>query len=213
MFAHDRDLLRFEPALFRDLAWNSQRLSRGQGTVSGTTLTISTPEVAFDAAGITAGHVATINGISYEVLGRLFPTQLHISRLRADANGPAIPPSPVTNVECGIYTFAPQIGVVHRQVLRMLGIDPFAAPVPGRPSETAITNADALVRLECVGALHLIYAAAGAASDETSPANQRAAMYKDLFAQERTRAHAELDLDGDGVPEVTRRCAIIQLVR
>src|SRR6185295_3403553 len=115
MFATDRDLLALEPNLFRDLVWAGQRLPRGTSSISGTTLTCSSPETLFDAAGVTTGHVIVANGIGHEVISRLSTTQLSISRPRAASTSPVLPPTAATNVEAWVVTFAPQMEVVHRQ--------------------------------------------------------------------------------------------------
>ena len=214
MFATDRDLLAFEPTLFRDVMWISQRLVDGMATISSSVLTMSSADAAFDAAGVTAGHVVFINGVSYEVLERLSSTQLRLSRPRPTADGVQIP---VANIGAAtaarVATFAPQLAHVHDQLLRMLGIEPGEASAPGPPAEADITNPEALMRAECLGALHLIFAAAGALAPADSPTNQRAEFYRMRYAQERERAAAEIDLDGDGQPDAIRSLNVRYLVR
>ena len=165
MFATDRDLLVLEPNLFRDAAWVGQRMSRGVGSITGTMLSIPTPDVALDQAGVDAGNVVTIGGASYEVIERLSDTELTISRLRNGASWPPLPPMPVSGVEAVISTFSPQIAIVHAQVLRMLGLQP-ASPEP--PDEGCITNPADFVLLESLGALHLVFAAASSLSAQSS---------------------------------------------
>ena len=70
MFATDRDLLALEPNLFRDVGWVSQRLVVGTGSISGTTLTMSAQDVAFDGAGVGAGSVVVVDSAAYEVRAR-----------------------------------------------------------------------------------------------------------------------------------------------
>src|SRR5207302_1998463 len=103
---------------------------------------------------------------------RLSSTTLTLSRLRPDEAAPNSPPMPASNVEFWVATFAPQLAMVHRQVLRMLGFEPQGAVIPGAPTEAGITNPQALARLEVLGALHLIYTAAGAAAPDSAPANR-----------------------------------------
>jgi hypothetical protein len=214
MFATDRDLLIFEPNLFRDVSWTSQRLCQGTATIASSIMTIAGADVALDDAGITAGHVAFIGGTPYEIIERLSPTTARLSRLRVDPHDDPIPVGPVaTAVACSVFTFAPQIAMVHRQVLPMLGIEPGAASAPGQPAETDITNPAAFTRLECLGALHLIYSAAGSLTAADSPTNQRAEFYRQRFAQERERTAAEIDLNGDGLPDATRRLNVVYLLR
>lgn len=216
MFASDRDLLIFEPNLFRDVGWLGQRLLKGTGSISGTTLTISAFDVGFDAAGIAAGHIVTVDGVAYEVLARLSASQATISRLRAMADDPALPPSAVTGKETFIVSFAPQLAQVHGQVIRMLGIepqDPVLPGVPGTPTEASITNPEALRTVEALGALFLIYAAASALAGSAGDSSERAEWYRRRFMQERERIAVRLDVDGDGLPDATRRLAMGQWVR
>lgn len=210
MFATDRDLLAFEPNLFRDAAWVGQRLSRGLASIVGNTLTFSSPEIGLDDAGIAAGHIATIGGVSYEVTERLSATAITVSRLRASLTDPILPPSPVTSIEAAIATFAPQIAITHGQILRMLGLEP-VAPTP--PDETDILNPRDLVTLESLGALHLIFAAASGLSAPGTPLTQKAEWYRQRFAAERQRTAARLDLNNDGLPDAIRRPNIIQFIR
>lgn len=214
MYATDRDLLVIEPNLFRDYFWVGQRLTRGVGSVSGTTLSIAAPEVAFDAANVGAGHVVCVNGVGYEVTARLSATQLTISRVRAEGSTAIVPPSAATSVECWVATFAPQIEMTHRQVLRMAGIVPGPGPyAAGEVGEGAVTNAAELVRLEALGALHLIHSAASAGAAMDAPAARRASLYRRLFGDERSRVRVEVDTNGDGVGDAVRGLNVVVVGR
>lgn len=207
----DRDLLLLEPSLFRDLGWVGQRLCRSSATIAGTTITLSSPDVGLDAAGVTTGHVVSFEGVGYEVVARLSATTATISRARGEPDDPVIPPAPWAVASTAEFTtFGPQIAIVHGQLLRMLGIDPGDA---GAPPESSITNPRALTLAETLGALHLVYAAAAAPQRRDGPLHERAEMYRRRFAQERLRAVIRLDLDGDGVADATRRLSIAQLWR
>lgn len=213
MFVNDRELLMLEPTLFRDVAWVGQRLVGGTGNVSGTTLSLTAQDVTFEDAKVTAGHVVLVGGAPYEVIERLTATTATISRIRVATGDPILPPSPTTAQPVSVVTFRPQIGMIHDQVLRMIGIEPGAAPEPGQPGEADITNPDALQRVEALGSLHLIYTAAAVLSPPQSSLWTRAEMYRQRFAAERHRAIARIDLDGDGLADATRRLNIIQFIR
>lgn len=212
-FANDALLLTLEPGLFRDVAWVGQRLVLGQGSCSGTALTMTSQDVLFDAAGVDAGNVVLVAGTAYEVIARVSGTVLTVSRLRASDDDALIPVSGATGVEVSVPTFAPQIAVVHRQVLRMIGIEPDAPEEEGRIGPSAIVNPEALAQVEALGALHLIYAGAGSALGPESPPARRAESYRQRFADERQRAVALIDTDGDGQPDAVRRLNILALVR
>jgi hypothetical protein len=212
MFTTDRDLLVLEPGLFRDVGWVAQRLTKGTGSISGNTLTITGADVPLDAANITTGHVVTVGGTSYEVIARQSPTALTISRPRASTTDAIQPPSPATGVETLVTTFAPQIAMVERQVLRMAGIEP-EDTTPGVVTTSAIVNPTALTMLIALGTLHVLYAAAGASSSANGWLADRAAMYRERFAAARQNARVLIDLDGDGTPDATRKLNVVQFIR
>lgn len=208
MFTKDRDLLALEPTLFRDIAWAGQRLLTGAGSTSGTTLTL----IAGDAslADITTGHVVLVDGLPLEVLGRTGPQALTVSLLRESAAAPAIPPPALAAKPVTVNTFAPQIAIVHAQLLRAVGIDD---AVPDAPAESAITNAAALRLVESLGALHLIFSAAATLAGPMSSLAARAQLYQHRFRLERARTAVRLDLDGDGETDTIRHLHIYRLLR
>jgi len=210
MFARDRDLLALEPNLFETTAWVGQRLLEGTGDVSGTTLTLTSPG-SFESSGVGAGSVVVFNGVAHEVVERLGSSSVMVSRMRgSETDAPVAPPSAVDG-SVQVPSFGPQLGLVHAQVLRMLGIEP--GDNEARPSEADVTNPEALRLVEALGALHLIYAAASALSPAGSGLSERASLYRELFAQERMRAAARVDLDGDGRADATRRLNVVQFIR
>lgn len=212
-FANDALLLTLEPALFRDVAWVGQRLVLGQGSCSGTALTMTSQDVLFDAAGVNAGNVVLVTGTAYEVVARVSGTVLTISRLRASNDDALIPVSGATGVEISVPTFAPQIAMVHRQVLRMIGIEPDMPEADGVIGVSAIINPESLAHVEALGALHLVYAGASSALGPESPLARKAEFHRQRFADQRQRAVAMIDTDGDGQPDAVRRLNILALVR
>jgi hypothetical protein len=212
-FAVDRDLLVLEPGLFREVMWVGQRLVSGTGNASGTALTMTSQDVLFDAADVSSGNVVLVGGAAYEVLDRVSGTVLTISRLRGVPDDAAIPVTGETGASVTIATFAPQIETVHRQVLRMVGIEPDITPEDGQANESSILNRTAFARLEALGALHLVYSAASASIGSDSPLGQKSTIYRERFATDRQRTVGVLDLNGDGKPDATRRLNVIQFLR
>ncbi len=214
MFITDRDLLALEPSLFRDVVWSGQRLCKATASTLNTTLTATGADNDFSDAQITAGHVVVVDGAAYEVIERVSASELTISRLRPSTTDFPIPVSACTDKPLWIVTFAPQIRTIHQQILRMLGVEPAGAPVPpGTPTEAHITNRCDLAPLEIFGTLYLVLSAAAATAGPQSPLGIRAAFFRSLFSQERARAVATLDLDGDGRPETTARLNTAALQR
>lgn len=200
-----------EPGVVRDAGWAGQRVLDVNGSVSGTTLTISSG--SFVDSEVDAGSVALIDSLAVEVVSRTSATQAVVSLLRSDATGAAVAPPVETNRPVKVYTFGPQLAMVHRQVLSMIGIDPDGGSNGDQLDESAVTNPGALVRLEALGALHLIYAAAAAPGRGGQGMADRAALYKERFGAERERVVATIDTDGDGIAEVSRRPSVFSMTR
>lgn len=215
MLTTDTDLARLEPAVFMDAQHAAQRLTRGTVSISGTTLTTIGVDVAFDAAGIGPGHVAVVDNQTYEVVERTGATTLMVSRVRPRGQADLWPPTPVTGKPMHIVTFAAQRSIAHGQVMRSIGIKPDLPPdAPGgRPGVESILNPGALVQLESLAALHLIWMSATLNAGADAAVAARADRYRDMYARERERVGAFIDLDGDGFPDAVRRPSVIQLTR
>ncbi len=209
-FAKDRDLLVYEPLLFRDVAWSGQRLHESGGvTVAGTSLLVVGAD--FVSAGIDAGHVAVVDGLALEIVSRQTTTQLEVSLLRAKRDGANLPPPAVTNGTMTVCSFGPQLEMAHEQLLRCAGIE--LSDAGATPGEMDITNSADLIGVEALGALHLIFAAASAMAGPNSLLWTKAKMYRKRFAAHRDRAMVEVDLNGDGSPDAIRRFNTLQFVR
>ncbi len=214
MFARDRDLLLIEPNVFRDVGWAGQRLVSATGSISGTTLSLTSMDVTLEDAGIGAGDVATVGGVSHEIIERLSSSEATISRVRGSLEDDVLPPSPATNEAAYVMTFGPQLALTHAKVIRMFGLEAGAVVVgeeSGLVYEGQVVNAPALATLEALGTLHLIYAAASGFG--AGGAREKAEMYAARFDVERQRAVAMLDLDGDGAADATRRASMRSLRR
>ncbi|MBL8760367.1 MAG: hypothetical protein JNL50_03610 [Phycisphaerae bacterium] len=211
MFATDRDLLAIEPNVFNEVSWVGQRLVKGTGDVDDGVLTLTTFDRDFVVAGVDAGHVVLVSNVAYEVLERVSATEVAVSRLRASVDGAAIWPADVVGAGVEVRTFGPQVGVTHDLVLRLLGIE--GSATPEGLGESAVVNGAALARVEALGALHLVYAAAGSLSGPGTALWERGEMYRRRFAAERQTAAARVDTDGDGVADATRRMNVVWFVR
>lgn len=214
MFATDRDLLVLEPGIFRDVGWAAQSRLRATGSVASGVLTVT--GVNFAGLGVTTGHVVVFDGVPMEVLTRLSNTTLGVSLIRADGGGAgaAITPGDASNRSVSIATFAPQIEIVHRQILRMAGIGEDRPGADGSVTgESAIVNPAGLRLLESLGALHLVFASAASVAGDGSSAMLRAKMYRERFDAERARVGVILDLDGDGLADARRTLQLARLIR
>ena len=212
MFATDRDLLVMEPALWQEIAWAAQTRARTTGSIGAGTGILTTPSINLASLGIEPGHVAIVDGVPLEVIARLSATTASVSLLRASADGPPIFPGAVTGASVVLSTFSPQLGLAHTQILRLAGIEPAASSDPHAITEAHILNPRDATLLECLGALHLIYAGA-AASGHDKLLLDRTQTYRDRFAHERRRLRLLLDLDRDGLPDAQRALGVAHLVR
>lgn len=215
MFAQDRDLLMYEPRLFLDTVWVGQRQVSATGIVVSGVAVVS--GAMFATNGIAAGQVVTYKDAAYEVVQVLGETQLGLSVPRASADDPVILAPDTASTAIKIYTFRHQLLIVHEQILRMIGIEPEVEAKAGESivTESSIVNPGAMRRLEALGALHLIYAAASVAGPlgEGSVYAEKAAMYRERFAAERERVNVLIDTDGDGRADAARRPTVMHLVR
>ncbi len=211
MFITDRDLLAFEPDLFRDAGFVSQRLINTTGSISSGKLNITGAD--FAATGVTVGHVVVHNGTPMEVLLRNSATQVTVSLLRASAADAAIVPPNASTAAAVVFTFAPQVASAHAMVLAMLGLPAAGRGLAGEIDETAIKNPDDLRTLEALLTLGLVWAGAAAVAGPGSNAAARAEQYRLRAARERSAAVARLDANGDGVADSERRAGAGVFVR
>lgn len=204
-FASDRDVLALEPSVFRDIVFEPQVLVRASdGLIAGSVLSSLSSD--FEAAGVDAGSVIVIGETAREVIARLSATTLSLSQLRASVNDPVIPVPSGTGLTILVGTFLPQITESHQRVMRALGT---TAP----EDESAVVVDEHLRRLEAIGALQHVYAAAANEPSPDDPSWARGLWYGDRFARELRRVTLRLDADGDGVAEITRRVQPTRMVR
>ena len=211
----DRDLLILEPRLFNDFGWLSHRLHRAtSATMQSGGVGVTDASAPFAGLTIAAGHVLLINDLPVEITAITSATQAEISLLRASAADPAIPArtlSGTVTIEC--FSFAPQIAMVHERIIRSLGLALGATTDGGPLAEDRITNPDDITRVVALGALHLIFSAATPLVADNSTVRAKADAYRERFAAARRSLAAEIDTDGDGIADATRRTSLITLVR
>lgn len=214
MLTTDTNLLRLEPNLFTDIQWLSQRLLKATGAVSGTTLTISAFDVNFDGAQLAPGMVILIAGVPHEVVSKLTSTTAQISRIRAAAADPILTPAPSTGVEVLLTTFRPQIAGATDQIFRALGLNPAQPPTDslGHPS-AIVTDPASLERFASLTTLAALFICASDLQSEGGTQSRRAQRYQQLATLERRNLAAQIDTNGDGEPDATRRANVVPLIR
>lgn len=215
MFARDRDLLLFEPLLFREVYWAGQELFRGDVVVRFDAQTVS-PFAELPGGG-DAGYVVLVDGVERLVISWVNATIARLGRLPSapDTDEPLVM-TPDETLSVVVTTFRPQIAVVHEQLMTSVGLGTSQTGVytGGAPTAGNVVNASEVRRVEAIGTLHLIYSAATALAGSDHPGfASKAEMYRERFERERQRVRYEIDLDGDGVADAARRPSVMHLRR
>jgi len=211
VFAKDVDLIRLEPGLFQDVAWLAQRqlVLPSVQVVSASMLRVE--YFNFNAWGIEPGGVLLIDGRPVEVIDIPLQDLIFFSMVRASDDDETLPVHGLpTDVALEAQTFSPQIRAEHDRLMRALGL---ATIDPDAPDETSVTNPRAVARVEALGALAQIYAAAAPLPGADSVLGAKAERYAAQFERERRSLAVEIDLDGDGAPDATRRINLLRMQR
>lgn len=203
MFAADCDLLKFEPMLFHDLRWPSQRLLRGRCTLDQVSLGLESTDITFEAAQVSTGSVIIVGETPLEVVQRVEAKKLIVSRVRPGGAPPI--PVPAFVGDCVVASFAVQLDLAHRTMRRMAGL--------GTSDQVIILNPEDARAANALGALSLIFVAASNGAGADHPHSQRAVMYQKRFEAECERLTLVLDTNSDGIADTSRRLAGGPMVR
>ena len=214
-FSNDADILKYEPALFGELHLPWQVLAAGGGgTLSGTTFTASGAD--FVSALIMTGHVIYLQAAgglldgAYEIVSVDSATELTVSVIRTDSDDEPIAPPAAADISYRIGTFGPQAGEAAFQLTEYFGIK------PGNPASDMdiedILDAGVLKTASVFAVLSSVYAMlANKADDENLW--KKSSYYQKLFEKARQRCRLSIDIDGDGVVDVTKAGASKRMVR
>ena len=210
MLITDTTLLRLAPHVFSDASDLATILIDGtDGVVSGSQFTSAGSD--FTINDIDTGNVIVIDGNPVEIDARQSATQLDVSRARASDADALIPPGDGSTLTFSVPTFERQIAEQQAWVLGALGIDP-SHPETGLDETSIIDTADVEILIALRAIAHLYEVAAARAPTDDALAMQ-AAQWRTI---ERTQRHGTvvyLDLDGDGVPDATRRVDVVEFAR
>jgi len=212
-FCTDIDLLHWEPNIFRDAAFASQTLMSGTANISGSSLTISSG--SFVDSHIEPNQVVVLSGAvagSFPVLAVNSATSLTVSVLYDklfDDPPVAGPIATATGINFVIRTFWPQRSVISEILQQSAGL------IPGDPRTAGATIINlAVLRRPCVlGSLQLIYSALSAIADAPKEYANRADLYERLYRSAMRSTLVQIDLNGDGIADCSRRLNNIELVR
>jgi hypothetical protein len=211
----DRDLLAMEPVLFLGRGQAAQILAAGaDGEIAGGRFHCLTAD--FLQAGILPGMVLTVwtttagEGLAYEIVSVEAPTQMTISILRADDQGPALPPPAQTGLSFHVMTYRPQIeGVTGtlaeklRRIGEAVGVDFLAGD---------LADSAQLRRTVAYGCLTDVFVLRSENSGSGDANWIKAEHYRQLFRESQTRLRLAVDA-GDGRAEQTRSLGNVTLRR
>jgi len=218
-FCSDVDLLHWEPRLFVDASAAAQLLLNGNGSISGTTFTLSVGSFASNK--IEADQVLVLTGWasgSYPIVSVDSDTTLTFSVLYDglypdDGSSPvAIPIASSGSLGFFIRTFWPQRRIASDLLRHAAGFGPTVDPALANQT---ILNPQVLRRACALGTLQMIYSALAATipSANVTPYSARADIYATLFRQAMRSAQVEVDLNGDGTADEVRPLSLLRFVR
>lgn len=211
----DRDILKYEPALFGANHLANQVIAAGtDGELTGTTFQASGAD--FVSAQVEAGdciYLKSADGVLdgvYEIAAVDSATQLCVSVLRADSEADPIAPPAGSDVTYRISTFKPQIAEVSLRLMEYLWIKP--GEVRGDTCADEILESDQVRQLCAMGAIIVSYItlAAGAGDENLW---SKAEHYERLFGEGMERCRVAIDKDGDGVADGIRYGGCGRLIR
>lgn len=213
-FSRDVDLLKWEPVLFRNLAFPSQMLCQGiDGVTSGTRFTSGSG--AFVERGVKAGQVIYLYNSAidscYEITAVVSATELTVSVVRGNAEQEPIAVPGGSNLQYRISTFDPQAEEAGEEMLRYFGIDIGSSEEQIRSE--MILDGGVLRQASVFSILSAVYASqAGGAEDETGYwlKSQR---YQKLYQASRAGARITLDTDGNLLVNEVRGGGSLRMLR
>ncbi|MFO8014799.1 MAG: hypothetical protein R6X20_16005 [Phycisphaerae bacterium] len=214
-FSTDADLLKWEPALVREIVLDHQCLTRAEGATAEA-FTVTAADGQFVARQVRPGHVVHLSnpdqGVDggYEVLAVESETELTAAAV-GTAGDEAVPLPSATDLALRIQTFDPQHEEARYALLARFGLEADAAD-PTADLADWIAQRRSLRRASVALVLATLYrgqAAGGADGGLATKADHYARLYEDEVAKVRLI----LDRDGDGRADDVRSLASHRLRR
>lgn len=203
-FSTDADLLKWEPALYREILIDSQRLTGGAGAAaSGLEVTA---DGQFVTRGVRSGHVIHLanpdQGLDgwYEIVS-VETESLVLATVVGSPPDDLVPLPAATDLDFAVRTFDPQHEEARWAILARFGLETDARD-PASDLEGWIVGQRVFRRASVALVLATLYRGQ-AAGGETGLA-RKADHYGDLYEQELTKARVHLDRSGDGLPDEVR---------
>jgi hypothetical protein len=215
-FSTDADLLKWEPALMRELVLDHQCLTRGDGATSAT-FSVTATGGAFVTSRVRPGHVVHLSnpdqGVDgcYEVLSVESETEL-MAGLVGGRGDEWVPLPAATGLAFSIHTFDPQHEEARWALLARFGLET-DADAAGEDLARWIAEHRGLRRASVALVLATIYRGQSAGGPEASGLARKAEHYARLYEDEAAKARLVLDRDADGRPDDVRTLASHRLRR
>jgi len=214
-FCSDADILKYEPVLFGESHLPGQVLTSGEnGSLSGTTFTAVGAD--FVSAQVPTGGVVYLRSADglldggYEIVSVDSATQLTVSVVRSQSGDSAVAPPAAGDISYRVSTFAPQAGEIGYQLTEYFGIG------PGNPASDIeaedILDAGVLKGASVFGVISTVYAMLASKTDDENFWT-KSLHYRRLFEKARQRCRLSIDVDSDGVADVTKFGGSLRLER
>ena len=215
-FSTDADLLKWEPALMRQIVLDHQCLTQGDGA-SSQTFSVVAAGGLFITRKVLAGHVIHLRNADqgvdgcYEVLSVEGETEL-MAGLVGGHGDEWVPLPTATDLEFRIQTFDPQHEEARWALLARFGLE---TDVSGQAEDLARWIADhrSLRRASVALVLATLYRGQSGDGPEASGLARKADHYARLYEDEVAKARVVLDRDADGRPDDVRTLASHRLRR
>lgn len=213
----DRDLVTIEPSIFVDAQVEGTLLTEASdAAVTRSNRKLVSSSSDFTGDGITTSHVVVVtyptsDNQVLEITSVSSSTVLVVSRARAQLSDPAIKPQDGNTLPFKIITFQRAIEQTQAWVLGALGL--VDTGQVDDLDETDITNPEDVKRMIATLTIARVFAAAAAGAPADAGLAAQSALYSTRVRETAHQTRALIDLDGDGLPEATRRIDVLALVR
>ena len=215
-FSTDADLLKWEPALMREIVWDHQCLTRGDGATSQT-FSVVAESGQFVTSLVRPGHIIHLKNLEqsvdgyYEVLSVESETEL-LAGVVGGRGDEWVPLPAATDLDFEIHTFDPQHEEAHQALLARFGLEADTADA-AQDLERWITQRRNLRRASVALVLSMLYRGQACSGPESSGLARKAEHYARLYEDEATKARVLMDRDGDGRPDDVRTLSSHRLRR
>ncbi len=215
-FSTDADLLKWEPALLREIVHDHQCLTHGDGA-SSQTFSVVAAGGLFVTSKVRAGHVVHLRNADqgvdgyYEILSVESETEL-MAGLVGGRGDEWVPLPTATDLEFWIQTFDPQHEEARWALLARFGLETDAAD-QGEDLARWIAQHRSLRRPSVALVLATLYRGQAGDGPEASGLARKAEHYARLYEDEVAKARLVLDRDADGRPDDVRTLASYRLRR